>query len=223
MKLNKKLWILPAAVLAFALYAYLHGAPGSQKDSIVPEPPKPKPQAVFYPPTPAPAPKKAVPLAPNPPSRAPEISKTRLPYKLVSTLSIGDGTDGRSSAMIKQIGGQPKFYAVGEKDSFYDGVTITRILPNRVEFLNRSTPEYLDLDQSSKPGPAAAASPSNPNTVPPNLGWQNYGSTPQTPATSFQPMGRISPGQLFPTGENGNGLMLPQSNAPVRTHNLADP
>ncbi len=115
------------------------------------------------------------PQDPNTPRR------THLPVKLISTLSVGDGSDSRSSAMIQSNGSLRgsgvQTYVVGEEQSFWSGVKITRILPNRVEFLHDKAREYLELDTSSSPS-TYYAPPKQDGFPETGLGIQaNFGST----------------------------------------------
>ncbi len=73
--------------------------------------------------------------------------KTALPIKLVGTVSVGDGTDRRSSATIS--GGSAKgeeTYTVGDEKQFSPGVQITKILPDRVEFINNRRLEFVGIE-----------------------------------------------------------------------------
>jgi len=104
---------------------------------------------------PAPAPGRSA--AANDPQPA---RRSRLPVRLVSSLSIGDGGDSRSSAKIQSRGlsgsQEARSYTVGEDNSFWPGVKITKILPDRVEFMNRSVLEYIELSRVEGPLPAAS-------------------------------------------------------------------
>lgn len=73
---------------------------------------------------------------------------TSLNIKLLSTFSVGNGEDKRSSATIVsgQSGNQPEVYRVGDEKQFSPGVEIKRVLSDRVEFLNNSRLEYVELE-----------------------------------------------------------------------------
>ncbi len=75
--------------------------------------------------------------------------RTSLPVKLISTFSIGDGTDPRSTATIQNSqggSGKPEVYKVNDENQFSPGVKITKILPNRVEFINGSRLEFVEME-----------------------------------------------------------------------------
>lgn len=74
--------------------------------------------------------------------------KTTLPIKLVSTFVVGSGTDTRSSATISggSAGGTGDTYTVGDEKQFSPGVKITKILPDRVEFINGPRLEYAEIE-----------------------------------------------------------------------------
>ncbi len=76
--------------------------------------------------------------------------KTTLPIKLKATVSFGDGTTPQSSCAIVGEGSKMKTYWIGKKEMFASSVTITKILPKRVEFLNKGRLEYVELDELSK-------------------------------------------------------------------------
>jgi len=76
--------------------------------------------------------------------------KTTLPIKLVSTFVVGLGTDSRSSATISGGSGggaASDTYTVGDEKQFSPGVKITKILPDRVEFINGPRLEYAEIEQ----------------------------------------------------------------------------
>ena len=81
--------------------------------------------------------------------------KTSLPIKLLSTFVVGSGTDGRSTATIVGGGGgtggaaagAADIYTVGDEKAFAPGVKITRIIPDRVEFINGPRVEYAEIEQ----------------------------------------------------------------------------
>jgi general secretion pathway protein C len=75
--------------------------------------------------------------------------KTTLSIKLISTFSVGEGTDKRSSATIEggeKGGSQANIYAIEDEKQFAPGVKITKILPDRVEFINGPRLEYVEIE-----------------------------------------------------------------------------
>ena len=76
--------------------------------------------------------------------------KTSLPIKLLSTFVVGSGTDSRSTATIVGGGGAAgaaDIYTVGDEKTFAPGVKITKILPDRVEFINGPRVEFAEIEQ----------------------------------------------------------------------------
>lgn len=74
-------------------------------------------------------------------------TKTSLPIKVISTFSVGAGTDKRSTATV--VGGQGKAadaYTVDDEKQFSPGVKITKILPDRIEFINGPRLEYAEIE-----------------------------------------------------------------------------
>lgn len=78
--------------------------------------------------------------------------KTSLDIKVQSTLVIGEGTDRRSSAIVS--GGKAKgsqAYFVGEPESFSPNVKLTKVVKDRIEFVNNGRLEFAELtDWTSK-------------------------------------------------------------------------
>lgn len=72
--------------------------------------------------------------------------KTSLPIKLISTVSVGSGEDARSSATIGTGKGEPDIYSVGDEKQFSPGVKITKILPDRIEFINNRRLEFAEIE-----------------------------------------------------------------------------
>lgn len=72
--------------------------------------------------------------------------KTTLPIKLISTVSVGDGADRRSSATISSGSGQPDMYSVGDQKQFSPGVELKKILPDRIEFVNNRRLEFAEIE-----------------------------------------------------------------------------
>ena len=77
--------------------------------------------------------------------------KTTLPIKLLSTFSVGDGTDPRSSASSQSSAtgsaAAADVYTIGDEKQFAPGVKVTKILPDRVEFINGNRLEYVEIEQ----------------------------------------------------------------------------
>lgn len=75
--------------------------------------------------------------------------KTSLNIKLVSTFSVGSGTDKRSTATV--MGGQggttTDTYTVDDEKQFAPGVKITKILPDRIEFINGPRLEFAEIEK----------------------------------------------------------------------------
>lgn len=77
-----------------------------------------------------------------------EAVKTSLPIKVRAVLVVGDGKDKRSSSTIE--GGKDKgvnVYAVRGEDTFYPGVELVQVKPDRIEFVHNGRLEYAELDQ----------------------------------------------------------------------------
>ncbi len=72
--------------------------------------------------------------------------KTSLPIKLISTVSVGNGTDRRSSASIAAGKGGEDIYSVEDEKQFAPGVKIVKILPDRIEFVNNRRLEYAAIE-----------------------------------------------------------------------------
>jgi len=75
--------------------------------------------------------------------------KTSLSIKLLSTISVGDGRNAYSSAVIKGKK-KPGTYTIKSKESFAPNTRIVRVLPKKVEFLNNDRLEYVELDDFAK-------------------------------------------------------------------------
>ncbi len=93
-----------------------------------------------------------------------EAVLTSLDVKVAGVLVVGDGRDARSSATILGGGaaaapaagkGGPakgggggsgaKVYAVGSEESFAPGTKLTRVQPDRIEFVNNGRLEYAEV------------------------------------------------------------------------------
>ncbi len=90
------------------------------------------------------------------PAEAPNLegpaTKTVLPIKLLSSFSVGSGTDQRSTATIQASSGAPDVYTVSDEKQFAPGVKITKIMPNRIEFINGPRLEYAEIENFSATG-----------------------------------------------------------------------
>jgi type II secretion system protein C len=75
--------------------------------------------------------------------------KTSLPIKLVSTFSVGSGTDKRSTATVigGSGGGAGEIYTVEDEKQFSPGVKIVKILQDRIEFVNGARLEYAEIER----------------------------------------------------------------------------
>ena len=77
--------------------------------------------------------------------------KTSLDIKLLGTLTVGDGTDRRSSATVS--GGTaktPEVFYVADEKSFAANVRLTKVTKDRIEFVNGSRLEYAELEDIAK-------------------------------------------------------------------------
>ena len=75
--------------------------------------------------------------------------KTSLSISLISTVSVGNGENPLSSCVIES-GKQQGVYKVASQPSFAPDTKIIRILPKRVEFLNKDRLEYVELVDFAK-------------------------------------------------------------------------
>ncbi len=76
-----------------------------------------------------------------------EAVPTSLPIKVLSTVVVGDGKDGRSTATI-DAGGKKgvDVYEAGDKvHTFAPGVLLVRVKPKRIEFMHNNRLEYAEL------------------------------------------------------------------------------
>ncbi|MDO8520138.1 MAG: type II secretion system protein GspC [Deltaproteobacteria bacterium] len=90
-----------------------------------------------------------------------EATPTSLGVKLVSTFSVGDGTDNRSSCIISSGKGEGEVYIVADEKKFAPDTKIVKILYNRVEFVNKGRLEYVELEDFAKGGIALNSPPSD--------------------------------------------------------------
>lgn len=88
--------------------------------------------------------------------------KTSLSIKLIATVSVGDGRNTLSSAVIES-GKTADVYFVNGKTSFAPSTKVTRVLPKRVEFLNGGRLEYVELEDVTKT--LAVARTDKPTTI----------------------------------------------------------
>lgn len=78
--------------------------------------------------------------------------KTSLGIQLLGTLVVGDGMDRRSSATVSDSSRKVDVYYVGEEKSFGTNVRLTKTMTSRIEFLNGTRLEYVELEDFSKKG-----------------------------------------------------------------------
>lgn len=78
-----------------------------------------------------------------------EAVKTSLDIKVIGVLVVGDGCDRRSTATIDGggKGGTPGVYAVGDIESFAPNTRLTKVAPDRIEFLNSGRLEYAEVGE----------------------------------------------------------------------------
>ncbi len=72
--------------------------------------------------------------------------KTTLDIKVLSTLSVDEGTDKRSSAVVS--GGSsktPQTFSPGDPEGFAPNVKLTKVMKDRIEFVNGGRLEYAEL------------------------------------------------------------------------------
>jgi type II secretion system protein C len=91
--------------------------------------------------------------------------KTSLNITLRGTITVADGRDPRSTAVIEANRGAAASFKVGE--TFMPNVEITRILHKRIEFLNKDVLEYAEVIEFVKPegGARVASLTDQPNRV----------------------------------------------------------
>ena len=77
--------------------------------------------------------------------------KTTLPIKILSTVVIGEGKDGRSTAVVDAGGSKGvDVYAVRDpKSTFAPGVVLLQVKPRRIEFLHNNRLEFAELEDDS--------------------------------------------------------------------------
>jgi len=94
--------------------------------------------------------------------------KTTLPIKLVSTFVMGEGTDKRSTATVTGGGAgaaASEIYTVDDTKSFAPGVKITKIMRDRIEFINGSRLEFAEIEQFG--GSVNTSAPTSSGDKPP--------------------------------------------------------
>lgn len=78
-----------------------------------------------------------------------EAVLTSLSITVLGVLVVGDGRDSRSSATVQSTqgkqGGDVGVYAVGDPEGFAPNIKLTRIAPDRIEFLNAGRLEYAEV------------------------------------------------------------------------------
>lgn len=129
---------------------------------------------------------------------------TTLDIKLVSTIAVGDGRDKLSSCVI-QSGRANDVYSVGSK-SFAPQTKITRIMPKKVEFLNKGVLEYVALEDYAK-GMKPNARPDKGNLV-----ASRRVKTPE-PEEEAEPKGDIQ--------REGNNFTIPRAEVDKALANLS--
>lgn len=102
-----------------------------------------------------------------------EAVKTSLGIRVMGVLVVGTGTDERSSATIAgEGGGQVGTHAVGDENGFAPGTKLTKVRPDRIEFIHNVRLEYALVDEEGGgdifgPPPALTASiPASPAAEP---------------------------------------------------------
>ena len=78
-----------------------------------------------------------------------EAVKTSLSIKVVGVMVVGEGKDKRSSATISGQGGSADTYAVGDENGFAPGTKLTRVQPDRIEFLHKGRLEFALIEDES--------------------------------------------------------------------------
>ncbi|MBI5298946.1 MAG: hypothetical protein HY877_01440 [Deltaproteobacteria bacterium] len=98
-----------------------------------------------------------------------EAVKTGLTIKVVGVLVVGAGMDDRSSATIAGgEGGQTDTYAVGSENGFAPSTKLTKVKPDRIEFVHSGRLEYALIEENGVEsifGPPPSLTASSP-TVP---------------------------------------------------------
>ena len=74
-----------------------------------------------------------------------EAVKTSLSIKVLGVLVIGAGIDPRSSATISSGKGKAGVYSVGDVNGFAQDTKLTKVAPNRIEFVNGGRLEYAEV------------------------------------------------------------------------------
>ncbi len=82
-----------------------------------------------------------------------EAVKTSLDLKVIGVLVVGEGRDSRSTSTIVGPGGKggPAVFAVGDVESFAPNTKLTRVAPDRIEFLNGGRLEYAEVGGEQGP------------------------------------------------------------------------
>lgn len=77
-----------------------------------------------------------------------EAVPTSLKIKLISTFSVGEGADERSTCIIDSGSGKTPqdVYTVNDEKQFAPETKIVKILYNRVEFVHKGRLEYVELE-----------------------------------------------------------------------------
>lgn len=98
-----------------------------------------------------------------PPEEAPEVSeeavpsgqpvKTNLGIRIVGVLVVGEGLDPRSSATIAGgtgTGSATDTYAVGDENGFAPNTKLTRVQPDRIEFVHGGRLEFALIEEEGE-------------------------------------------------------------------------
>lgn len=112
-----------------------------------------------------------------------EPVKTSLAIQVVGVLVVGAGKDDRSSATVSSSG-KVDTYAVGTEDGFSPNTKLTRVTPERIEFLNQGRMEYALFEEETAfnifgPPPTSETAQASPVAV----------ATPTTPAETVKKEG----------------------------------
>lgn len=117
-----------------------------------------------------------------------EAVPTSLKIKLISTFSVGTGTDERSTCIIDTGSGKAPqdVYTVNDEKQFAPETKIVRVLYNRVEFVHKGRLEYVELEDFAS-GVAINLPPTDatPSTPTEEKGGEGEAGIEKTSETSF--------------------------------------
>ena len=91
-----------------------------------------------------------------------EAVRTSLGITVLGVLVVGEGMDRRSSATVSS-GKDTGVYAVGDVESFAPNTKLTRVAPDRIEFLNNGRLEYAEVGTAF--GESIFSAPKDDRTV----------------------------------------------------------